>query len=91
MNSIILITAMTATTGLMGGGKHCGGGGGKMHHKTRAVYASAPAPARCGSMMSYALPMQGQGSPASSQIVPPAPMVPMASPGAPPAPPKPIM
>ena len=37
MHQLILITAMSATTGLFGGGKHCG----KVHHGKTAVMASS--------------------------------------------------
>ncbi len=86
MNSIILITAMSATTGLFGG-KHCGQ---PKHHAKRAVsscYSAAP----CGA--TYTTPYashQAMAAP-SSQAYPSAPakMTPPVNtvPPAPPVPP----
>ena len=46
MHQLILITAMSATTGLFGGGKQCGG---KAHRApvSHGCYSAAPA-ATCG-------------------------------------------
>ena len=89
MHQIILITAMSATTGLFGG-KHCGKG----HHGHKAVVASCYSASPCGatytspsaapaaSMQSY--PATPQAAPAP-MAVPAAPVAP-APPAAPPAP-----
>jgi hypothetical protein len=89
MNSLVLITAMAATSGLFG--KHCGQ---PKHHAKKAVascYSSAP----CG--MTYAVPYaspQGMAAPSAqsgmfaptkmatpaASTVPPAPPVPAAAP-----------
>ncbi len=90
MHQLILITAMSATTGLFGGGKHCG----KTHHARNAMpttscYSASP----CGATaygspapMPYgAAPMASyQASPQGYPSAPPK-MAP-APPAAPPAP-----
>jgi hypothetical protein len=97
MNSLILITAMTATTGLFGG-KHCGQ---PKHHAKRAVsscYSAAPSScysaAPCGT--TYAMPYathQGMAAPsaqgyptAPTKMAPPVNAIPTAPPVAPPMP-----
>ena len=95
MHQLVLITAMTATTGLFGGGKHCG----KPHHGKKAVAASscysaspcgasyahggptAPAPYAAPSMQSYApAPQAVPSAPAApAKMAPPAPPAPTPS------------
>jgi len=84
MHQLLLITALSATTGLFGGGKHCG----KAHHGKRAVVAS------CYSSMYHASPYttpQAVSMPSgqSYRMAPAAPgkMAPPAPPAVPPAPP----
>ncbi len=92
MHQIVLITVLSATTGLCGGGKHHG----KCHHR-KAVAASCYSASPCGGPYAtpygspYAAPTASmQSYPSSPQAVPApmavptAPMVP-----APPAPPAP--
>ena len=86
MNSLVLITAITATSGLFGGHKSsCGGGGcGRATMARHHTYA-APAPTcYTGSCTSYAAPTMQYGAPGMTAPAP------QASPGmpAPPAPPK---
>ncbi|WP_435006910.1 hypothetical protein P12x_004355 [Tundrisphaera lichenicola] len=96
MHQLILITAMSATTGLFGGGKHCG----KAMHG-RAVSSCAPAaysaqPA-CGMQsiqqgVTYAPATPSmQGTPRVVPAMPagPAPDMVPAAPSVPPAPPAP--
>ena len=89
MHQLILIAAMSTTTGLFGG-KHCGG---KVKHArpvAQGCYSAAP----CGGMSPYAAPQSAPMSyPASPQAIsapmptPGAPVPP--APAAPPAPPAP--
>ena len=99
MHQILLITALTATTGLLGGGRH--GGRGHCGHPTVGCYtpmyshtmAYAPSCAPCGG---YAAPTQGyaapspQAAPAAQAPAAPAKQVPAApakqAPVAPPTP-----
>ncbi len=78
MHQIVLITALSATTGLFGGGKHCGKG----HHGHKAVAASCYSASPCGATYAspYAAPVASMPSyPATPQAVP----APMAVPPAP--------
>jgi hypothetical protein len=79
MHQLILITAMSATTGLFGGGKHCGG---KVHHaRAASVCSSAPHGMPFGPAgVSY------PGSPQMAPAMPPAPVAPPATPAIQPAP-----
>jgi hypothetical protein len=87
MHQLVLITAMATTTGLFGGGKHCG----KSHHCGRkAVMSTCYSASPCGA--TYAAPQAmpaawQQGTMTSPQMVPGAPPVPGKM--APPAPPTP--
>ncbi len=89
MHSLILITAMSATTGLFGG-KHCGQ---PKHHARRAVsscYSASP----CGATTSapYATPQgitsmpSAQGYPTAPAKMVPATPTPSSIPPAPPVP-----
>ncbi len=96
MHSIVLIAAMSATTGLFGGGKHCGGKA--MHHgRSAAGYSAAPmTTSACGGSPYGGMApstgmasMQGPGMPAmSGPGMTSGPAVPLASPSMtiPPAP-----
>jgi hypothetical protein len=93
MHQLVLITALSATTGLFGGGKHCG----KAHHGKKAFAASCYSASPCGG--TYAahqgmpVPSSQGGYPTSPQAYPTAPPAPakMAPPApmAPPVPPTP--
>ena len=98
MHQLVLITALSATTGLFGGGKHCGKA---PHHGRRAVVASCYSASPCGA--TYAAPCgapnvatvpSAQAYPTSPQAFPTAPSAPgkmvPATPAAPPAPPAPV-
>ena len=87
MNQLILITAMSATTGLFGGGKHCGG---KVHLGRAGFcgsHAAYSAPAPCGWSPAYgttqaSAPASYPGAPRMAPAMPPAPV---SAPAAPPA------
>ena len=86
MHQLVLIIAMTATTGLFGGGKHCG----KPHHGKKALAASSCYSASpCG--VSYALGRSlraGAGSLRGAVDCSPTPRRPRPSHRPPPAPAK---
>ena len=88
MHQLVLITAMATTTGLFGGGKHCGK---SSHCGRRAVASSCYSASPCGAT-TYAAPQAmpaswPQGTTTSPQMVPAAPPAPGKM--APPAPPTP--
>ena len=87
MHEIILITAMATTTGLFGGGKHCGKPNRGCHKASAASYAPA---SPCGATYAapYATPVPSmQAFPTSPQAFPGAPMSPGKTvPAAPPVP-----
>ena len=78
LNTITILAAMSATSGLMGHGKHCGGG--RMHHaRAMTVQHSAPVVAACGSGQAYSMPPSApMTSPQASMMTPT-----MATPSAP--------
>ena len=79
LNTITILAAMSATSGLMGHGKHCGGG--RMHHVRAASVQHQTPMATCGASQAYPMtPSAPMTSPQSSASMMAQPMTSPSSP-----------
>src|SRR5215468_10864181 len=89
MHQIVLLTALTATSGLFGGGRHCGMGRGGALMRGHHMTACAPSYGYQYGAYQHGTPCGAPGTPCGASYAPPmhaAPQAPAPAPAAPQAP-----